>query len=316
MNKQQIISLLKCLGQNDPIPSDEWVRCCCPLAPWTHDSGKDSNPSFGITISPGKESVFNCFTCYTGDLYYLLQLLSKFKAQRPKYRIKEALQLVADEENNDICLDVGDWGQEKNTAPPDVPWPDMCLDLFQPAYQVPIALDYIHSRGITTDTAKRLDIRFDMGRMAVVFPIRNWDGVLCSMRGRRINPQNGAPKHHVYGSKENRNKYVWFGEDKIDLDSTVVLVESTFDLASVSQVTPNVLAPLTVGMKRLTVERIKWVSNIVTLFDNGQGGDKARGLIERWLPSTSIIHKYPAENVSDPNDMTTEQIRDLLEGCI
>ena len=41
-----------------------WIRSSCPLAPWTHESGEDRHPSFGVKI-PEVSSEVPCFTCFT-----------------------------------------------------------------------------------------------------------------------------------------------------------------------------------------------------------------------------------------------------------
>ena len=42
-----IKSFLKALGEPNVEPVDKgWTMCCCPLAPFTHRSGKDSHPSY------------------------------------------------------------------------------------------------------------------------------------------------------------------------------------------------------------------------------------------------------------------------------
>lgn len=45
------------------VTSREWVNCCCPLAPLTHSSGKDTRPSFGVSVSEDSPSYFMCFGC-------------------------------------------------------------------------------------------------------------------------------------------------------------------------------------------------------------------------------------------------------------
>ena len=37
-----------------------WVSIRCPLAPWTHESGKDSSASAGVSINNHGTSIFNC----------------------------------------------------------------------------------------------------------------------------------------------------------------------------------------------------------------------------------------------------------------
>lgn len=45
--------------------SNGWVKMPCPLSTWTHQTGKDSNPSAGISVNDTGTSVFNCLAGYT-----------------------------------------------------------------------------------------------------------------------------------------------------------------------------------------------------------------------------------------------------------
>lgn len=49
------------MGPNtEMIDTDNWVSIPCPLAPWTHEKRRDSNPSAGISVRDGGTSIFNC----------------------------------------------------------------------------------------------------------------------------------------------------------------------------------------------------------------------------------------------------------------
>ena len=61
MNPVEVKEFLRCLNTapKDSYNPGEWIVAPCPLAPWKHDSGTDSNPSFAIKTGP--EDAFNCF---------------------------------------------------------------------------------------------------------------------------------------------------------------------------------------------------------------------------------------------------------------
>lgn len=315
MNHLQIRQFLKALS-SDPGPTyanEEWITAPCPLAPWTHDSGKDSNPSFAINCKPGGESHFHCFTCKSGDLLYLIQLLKGYGAQKPKYNIAEAMKVLMAEEDEQLTLEPI---KEFDEPPPKkdvvIPWDEEWLDMFKPATLVPKAREYLYGRNVSEGMQKYLDIRWDLPRECVAFPIRDWGGRLVGLRGRRI-----AGGYYDYGGPhDHRNKLVWYGEDRVSPDERpVVFVESVFDVASVARCYRRVLAPLTVGMSRSKVMRMAGCLEIVTLFDNGAGGDKARGLVDKYLAGgRSILHLKPPTGCSDPGDMTEEQVCNLLNG--
>ena len=49
--------------KNVEIINKKEMRCSCPLAPWTHDRGTDSKPSFGFKIADNGQIVYNCLSC-------------------------------------------------------------------------------------------------------------------------------------------------------------------------------------------------------------------------------------------------------------
>ena len=246
MNHQQIRKFLKALGSDpgETYEHEQWIVTSCPLAPWTHDSGTDSNPSFAINCKPSGESYYHCFTCKSGDLLSLLQLLKGYGAQKPKYNIKEAMEVLAEEEEDDVSLDIKDFDAPSPDIIETVPWPNDWLDTFWKATQVPAAMEYLNGRNVDEGTTVPLDIRWDGSKEALCFPVRDWVGRLVGLRGRRI--EGGY--HDYAGPLNHRNKLVWYGEHNVMLDAPVLIVESVFDFASAWRVYKNIVAPLSVGM--------------------------------------------------------------------
>jgi hypothetical protein len=314
MNHQQIRKFLICLSADpgETYASEKWIGTSCPLAPWTHDSGTDANPSFAINCKPGGESIFHCFTCEKGDLLHLIQLLKKWGAAKPKYDLRAALEVLAEEEEDHLVATIKDFDE----PPPDllktIPWSEVWLDSFMKAVNVPLAMEYLHDRSVSKEVAEHLDIRWDGNKEAVCFPVRDWDDRFVGLRGRRL---DGG--YHDYGGPENhRNKLVWYGESRVDLSRPVLLVESVFDYASACRVCGNILAPMTVGMGKPKVKRIEAALDIVTLFDTGKGGDKAAALIDKYLSTSNRYHCKPPKGRKDPGDMTVEELRNVLSGKI
>jgi hypothetical protein len=320
VDKQDTIQLLNFLNAQQVNHGNKWITCCCPLSPWTHDSGKDSNPSFAVKVEPGGESIYNCYTCGHGDLMDLVHRMSELGAQAPKYNLKSAAQLIAQEMEGGVSLNIAEW----NTQPEEEvlnPWPETFTSQYPSALDVPIARKYLYLRGVTSSVIESLDIRFDLPRMAVVFPIRDFEGVLMGARGRYIKPKPGAPRYHAYKmGNDYENKSVWYGEEHIDLDNRVVMVESVFDYARAIQITENVIAPLTTGFNKAKAKRLSGVWMITTLFDVGVGGDKAREKVDKYWPDAVITHlKPPAHEAGldckpadDPGNMTDQQLRNVF----
>lgn len=311
MNLEQVKQFALAVGTKVESVSGHWARCRCPLAPWTHDSGKDSHPSFAVSYGDNSESAFNCYSCEAGSLHKLIVLLDGFGAAKPKYDLKQAMTLWSLEDTDDAPLVFMDDEVAEHPLADKV-WPESYLNSFMPAWKVPIAMEYLNDRKVRKKMASALDIRWDLARHTVCFPVRNWSGQLVGLRGRYISSDAGA-RYHDYGYRGQRNKLPWYGEHTVDLDKPVLMVESVFDYASVYKVYHNVLAPLTIGISADKCRRVRNAFEIVTLFDNGKGGDKGRIKLREGLPESIIVDCTPPAACGDPGDMSKKQLRKVLK---
>lgn len=310
MDSQQIVSLLAHLKAKNVAASGPWVRSSCVLAPWNHDSGKDSSPSFAIRIDQNKTSYFNCFVCKHGKLADLLLELQHHKAHLLGYDLAAAWKLVHADEEHKLALKIKDWGESTATQSEDLVMPDWWLDSFQHAWPVPYAREYLEKRQVTKEVHDELDIRWDRSKLTVCFPIRNGSGELVSMRGRRIDPSPGTPSYHVYKFYGQQAGGCWLGEHNVNYDKPVLMVESVFDYTSVKRVYANVVAPLSVGINAARMKRVSKCTEVVTYFDQGVGGDKARQIVSKHLGSALITHIIP--KAKDPGELSEEAIRGQL----
>lgn len=286
----------------------KWVQCSCPLAPWRHD-GKDSRPSFAIRVEPDKESYFNCFVCKNGKLSDLLLELQYLKAHNLGYDIAAAWGVLEIEAAQKIDINVKNWG-ESEVEQPEYVFPEDWLAQFQKAWPVQMAREYLQSRSVSQEIAELLDVRWDKSRRTVCFPIRNGSGELVSLRGRYTDPKFAGPPYHVYTLVDDSPHQSWMGEHLIDYDRPVLMVESVFDVASVLRVYRNVVAPLSVGINKQRMKRMSKCTDVVTLFDQGAGGDKARQIVQWNLGSAFIVHVLPSKK--DPGEMTELELREEL----
>lgn len=316
MNRNGIRRFLRALDAKHVRDNGRWITASCVLAPWTHQSGKDDHPSFAIEVRDDAESKYNCFSCGGGDLMSLVFKLKHFGAAPPKYDLKVATEIAVADGEHPIHFNVKEWG-EQAALEEYVVFPEMWLATFMPAAQSPRATKYLRKRGLSEELVQALDIRYDTEKDAVCFPIRDFEGQLCGLRGRRLNPSDDVPRYHMYGNhKGQRNTLVWYGESWVDFDQPLVLVESVFDLASVYRVYRNVAAPLSVSFSEPRAKRLKGATSILTLFDSDKAGDKARERIAKYLPKTRCRHVYLPEGVKDPGELGVEEIRELLQGLV
>lgn len=317
MNKDDARQFVAALG-GTPIDSPKWVRSTCPLAPWTHEKGTDSNPSFGVSIHPGEYSKAHCFACqFRGDLNLLVHRMKGYlgNSQGNLYDLRKAYKLVLREDDElaseqflGEVLDLKNFDFDKpaDNGPVLKPFNESWLNNFTPAYDHP----YLKERGIDPDTAKALDIRYDPFRSRICFPARTFDGTLAGLHGRDVTGDQDL-RYYAYSCDEERNNHIWTGENHVDLDKMLVLTEGPFDYAKVFMCYQNVLCCRTASYGYDMANRIKMCSKIVTFFDEGTGGDKARERTEKLYGSRVVAHLH-ATGYGDAGAMPVEEIADIL----
>ena len=313
MDSQSIQQFLGFLNAKRIQARGKWVQCSCPLAPWYHDTGHDSSPSFAVRVEPHKKSWFNCFVCKYGDLGDLIVELQSLKANNIGMNLNDAWSLVVKEDEQKLSVEIADWGQKKEEETDKV-IPDWWLDSFRTAWQVPYAREYLEFRMVSLEIATKLDIRWDRSLKTVCFPVRNRQGELVSMRGRFISPSESQPPYHVYPFMGQTGGQAWLGEHTVDFSKPVLMVESVFDMTSALRVYDNVISPMTVGINSARMKRVSAASEVVTLFDRGTGGDKARAIVQKHLGSALVIHRMPIGK--DPGEMSVDQLNEVLGGVL
>lgn len=293
------------MGESVSSVENKWLKMSCIFAPYTHKSGKDSNPSMGIKITPKGSSHFNCFACgEKGDLIGLIETLNKF-AGDDAYDYPALLELVSQEEEEGLQLEGFDEDEEVKD---NVPFSEEWLDQFLPIYNHP----YIMERGISPKVAKELDIRFCHKYGRIGFPVRDFAGNLCGFQARDITGTfqvkyvHFRPKDHPY------NMNVWMGEHLIDLDKDIVLVEGPFDYAKIFSVYPNVLCSMGANITTQKLKRLNYGNGkIVTFYDNDKAGDMARRHLQDFYKDRILCHIFPPDD-SDPGSMEAPEIKELL----
>ena len=315
MKADAVVEFLKCLGVSRIRLKDGWIHAPCPLAPWTHTKGTDANPSFAIKINDNGSSYFNCFSCERGKLEKLIGLMMNFGADKPKYQLRLAQDILIKDAAT-VQIDIKPFSEDEDAfhfTPFDEGW----LQTFAPASDYYDATDYLTSRNVHPDTAKELDIRWDQNKHTVCFPIYGFDKKCYGLHGRYVNPPTPKLRYHSYEWDGHRNQPVWYGEWFLDEYKPVVMVESVFDLAAVVPLYKNVIAPLSASINAAKIARIKYhVSDIVTLFDYGKAGDKARDTISKAFGGQVKKHILLTEDQKDPGELPTHILAKLLDDSL
>ncbi len=322
MKPDKIKQLLPLVGSSAIGTRTGWVLATCPIR-WKH--GSEPSMAFAVSTDPKKKSRCKCLSCgYSGDLTDLLLDIRFGLRKNPEYAPYFKLQLAAPmvasefEEMELTDQDIPDF--ETKTKQVQTVFPTQWLASFKPVAMFPNAVKYCTDRGVMKSTLLDLDVRYDPQQQRVGFPFRNFKGEIMGMQGRYIGDgptkddkhDDGTLRYFQYGYQGKRNMHCWMGENLVNLDEPVVLVEGPVDAARVYQHYKNVLASFTSGLSYTKIKRISDATEIITLYDYGKGGDAARASIRKALPHHPIIDLVPTEKQDDAGNMTPDQLRNIL----
>lgn len=250
----------------------EWVSIACPLSPWTHERGRDRNPSAGVSIHPQGISVFSCYSCKNKMPF--AGLLRKYATHSG-----EDLDALIEEVEEDAFLGprtVGEWdeGADTDTRPHMEPLKQAVYrDLYDPAAGHP----YVEGRGIDEDTADLLGMCVDPadpsdGEERILFPVYGLDKELYGYSGRATNGDALLKVRDYYGLKK---AGVLLGAHLIDKTQHrfLLLTEGLFDYANGWQQGFPTLAVMHSGLTEWQAEILRDIGLPVYLFyDNDEAG--------------------------------------------
>lgn len=319
MNREGIFQVLSFIGDGAYHGGARWIRGPCPLAHWKHSGGVDNHPSFGIEVNDTGASRVRCYSCgFKGDgLGYLVDEIALYNRQEPVagLRILEARQ-IADQDGNGFVVPNVDYDNQISAAisgQSNAPIPEDWLSTFPPIGKVQPVYDYMTGRGFSGALLSEFDVRASPVDGRACFPIRDADGRLRGLVGRTIH-KDVEPRYYFY-PHPNRNVNTWFNENRVNMALPVVVTEGAIDCMSIARVYPNVLGGLmsviNVGKKRFLSDAVY----IVTMFDTGKGGSKAREQLGSWALSQGIpfCHRVPQD---DAGAASIEELQDLLYGVV
>ena len=309
MRRDKIKALLMALAAPSTGSRGPWVLGPCPLAKWRHSDGVDSHPSFGVKESATK-SFCKCFSCgFGGSLDYLVAEFIKHSDRPKSADIALASSLVLSE-LDEAPFEPGLIPEyESIEQQQDLVFPECLLEQTLPAKDNPSAMSYLASRHVDLQLIAFHNVRYWNGY--VCFPYRNFSGQLVGVQCRAIDNTQKL-RYYQWKYQGNFNNTVWMGEDKVDLDKPVVLVEGPFDLLSVQRVYTNVLASFTSGLSKAKMQRISDASEIITFYDYGSGGDSARKKIDEFFTGALVRHIVPSETDDDVGNMDEFSISKAL----
>lgn len=227
MNKEDIMDLMRQLDCVQITPMAKWVMARCPLAEWTHESGGDTNLSFGISIHDNDISIFHCYTCHKkGPVTKLVELMDQYSPE-------SFLDLLEDlDATETMGPPARQWdnvkrGSQRKTLLGD-PLDAQYLEIYDEAK----GHWYLEDRNITDETCNRLQLKFDPedthGETRILFPVFDPDHNLYGYSGRAIYHNVAPPVRDYHGLKK---ALLLLGSHRASEAEFILLTEGLFDYA-------------------------------------------------------------------------------------
>jgi hypothetical protein len=278
MNIDTATALLEALGTKLDSHSSSWARAKCPLAPFLHQKGKDSSPSFGVSIDDSAPR-FHCFTCESGSLSHLLQIIEFRNQQTPGNfhgDLNKAREIVENAESELPMLPAySEFGTQKTKVFEELPLE--FLDSFFPVAANPRSHAYCTHRGFSDLEMLQYELRYDPERDMVVFPYWDVFGRFAGVRGRRItlngeSKSQGAGHHDYVVNGINNSGFTFYNEQALNLPGPVVVVEGQVDCIKVARIWPKTVGNLTAKPIMSKVQKLGQSDGVVLLLDGDSTG--------------------------------------------
>jgi DNA primase len=296
-----------------------WVMVPCPLARWTHASGTDSHPSFGVSIKNEDKSSFHCFTCKKkGPLSRFVKLWEQFTGENHG---KLIAQLERDEAYQAELPDWDDCRQLQNAERPE-PLPDYLANLYDPLEGNHV---YLQDRGITERGVERARLMIDpddQGVERIVFPVYGLDGKCYGYTGR-ASSDKVQPKVRDYHGLQKRSLLLGL-HTVTEEDKYVIVVEGLLDYLNLTQYGYAALAVMHSTLTDHQADILKNIGKPVYLmYDHDEAGrlgakqaaDKLVAYIPVMACDWDAADFGDADPPNDPAELYEEEIPLMLEGA-
>jgi 5S rRNA maturation endonuclease (ribonuclease M5) len=306
-----------------PRPGARNFVASCPFAPYRHlkedgSFGEDRKASFGITIDPNGESVYNCFACESrGDLMFLVLELGELRG-RDYSDIEDWIFQVESVQALDLALAIDEdddgmfagAGRRRRVAQQrrDAVYQERELEEFTETLP-----PYAEERGLSVDVCKDWGLLHDPEEGRLVFPIRNRCNELVGIKGRSY---TGA-RNKYYSYLPLDQGAFFYGEHMLPSDATkVVVVEGEIDALKVAMAGLPVLALMGGHASREHQRKLEVLGlDVVLMPDPGNTGETWARRIGDYLKSRLNVFDVDMPPGKDPGDMDLEEIQDLVENA-
>lgn len=304
-------ALLKVLGSKkisrDRMP---WLTGQCPLARWRHQNGTDTTPSFAIMTGKNRARC-HCFSCnFSSDMNGLIGSIMIYGKGDHGYDLRVAEKII---EGDSGSLDLSTDDEQDFHRPP-VVFPESFWQTFAPAINIDEARGYLNGRGVTNAEIESNDIRWDGLSRRVCIPVRGFDHFLYGVRGRALDPANPL-RYLSYPLGGITNPTVWLGEDIVDFEQPILVVEASFQRIAARRLYKNTIAPLSAGIHKSQADRMGSGYCFVHCFDGDKAGREASKRLTEYLPEALHVRLDLPENTG-PDDLPVYELEKILQQAL
>jgi len=272
----------------------------CAEVPGTHSFALEHNLITG-----------NCFSCgYSGQPGDLVEELRHLLGKTCGIDFKTAYELAHEDDAGGVLETA--YAEEELQHKSNRLWgfSEEWLSTFPLCTGMEDGMDYCAERKIPEWVVEKLALRYDPIEKRVAFPVRDFDGALVGLHGRSIE-QKPDLRYRMYTYKGHNNPVVWYGENWVDLDRPVLVVESVFDLSRVFQVYQNTICPLTADFSYEKAQRLRDASRIINMFDGDKAGRVGASKLRKLLPKVPFSDILLEDDL-DPALLSLKTIRSLV----
>jgi hypothetical protein len=327
VNAEDATALLIKLGCDRIKPNNrgDFISATCPLSQWTHKGGIDLHPSFGISIHPGGESKFKCFTCgMDGSLVNLLWRIGKeskkdlsalsaevaSKNQPSTSSVMRAIDSAqvgwrgVSRDSSGLAL-AAKTATKLKEAPP--PLSETELNRFSDP--TPEVMGYlVKDRRLTPESIAKWELKWSERARRIAIPIRSTTGDLVGISGRAFDKQR--PKF-LHSSGFRRDFYL-YGERFCTRGVTGYLTEGFFDVMWLQQQGVNAFAIMGAYLSGVQVDKIiQMFTRIVIVPDGDKPGAEAADRIGDMLSDRIPVSVLPMAEGKDPDELTPDELEAL-----
>lgn len=286
----------------------------------------------GITENPRKPGNLTCFKCgFQGDIIDLLQKDKATDYNGALAIAADVLGVTIDTEGEAYSFTGSKHQAEQHPAPLDeVPanyipyYRECCTRLFE----TPAALEYIHRRGISDETARAFWLGYDpawrsptaikRGNTPPSSPRIILQCTRSQYEARAINGTGGKFDKMNEGGKALFNAYIL--DNPTYNNSSIFITEGIFDALSVIEagglaIALNSTANAEKLLEKLEAAATPTKSTIILCLDNDQAGQSATEKLERGLSRLNIsnIRADICNGHKDPNEALTADRSAFIE---